>query len=389
MITETVLIVGAGLAGSRCAETLRASGFDGKVVLVGDEPVAPYERPALSKEFLAGSRTDEELLLRPVSYLGERGITLLTGRRVARVDPHRRVAALSDGYELAWDALVLATGARPRRLPGASPEGVHTLRTLADASALRRDIRPGGRLAIVGGGLIGGEVASTARSLGAEVTLIDAGPPLERALGAEVAAILAERYAAHGVDLRLGEHAVGFRADESGRLRAVVLAGGAELPCDTALVAIGARPAAELLHELAAPDGGVATDAAGRTALPDVYACGDVASPWRSWLGDRLRVEHWTEAATRGAAVARAIVSGDVTPPDDLPYFWSDQFRLRLQFVGHAPSPSRVELEGDEESFVARYLASYDRTSAVLLVNRPGEIAAARRELAHREPIAA
>ena len=132
---------------------------------------------------------------------------------------------------------------------------------------------------------------------------------------------------------------MGFRADECGTLRAVVLAGGAELPCDTALVAIGARPAAELLHELAAPDGGVATDAAGRTALPDVYACGDVASPWRPWLGDRLRVEHWTEAATRGAAVARAIVSGDVTPPDDLPYFWSDQFRLRLQFVGHAPSP--------------------------------------------------
>ena len=176
MSPETVLIVGAGLAGSRCAETLRASGFDGRVVLVGDEPVAPYERPALSKEFLAGSRTDEELLLRSVSYLGERGITLLTGRRVARVDPHRRVAALSDGYELAWDALVLATGVRSRRLPGASPEGVHTLRTLADASALRHDIRPGVRLAIVGGGLIGGEVASTARSLGAEVTLIDCRP---------------------------------------------------------------------------------------------------------------------------------------------------------------------------------------------------------------------
>ena len=174
MLPGTVLLVGAGLAGARAAETLRANGYAGRVLLVGDEPTAPYERPALSKEYLAGKKTEEQLLLRRSHYWGDLGIELLLGRHVSRIEPALRTARLADGEELPWDALVLATGARPRRLPFAAPRGVQTLRTLADAQALRASLVPGARLAVVGGGFIGAEVASTALGLAVEVTMVEA-----------------------------------------------------------------------------------------------------------------------------------------------------------------------------------------------------------------------
>jgi 3-phenylpropionate/trans-cinnamate dioxygenase ferredoxin reductase subunit len=388
MQPRTVLILGAGLAGSRCAETLRARGFDGRILLVGEEPWAAYERPALSKGFLAGTRTPESLRLRPASFLAERGIVLLTGRRAVEVGLRSRRALLDDGAELDWDALVLATGGRAREL-GPSPAGVHTLRSLADAERLRRDLRASGRLVIVGPGLVGGEVASTATSLGVGVTVIGPGRPLERLVGAEIAELLARRYEAHGVELVLGQEASGFRTGAGKQLVAAVLTNGTHVPCDAALVAVGGRPESALLQGLVGPDGGVQTDESGRTCLPDVYACGDVASPWRGWLGRHLRVEHWTEAATRGAAVARAILGEQAEQETDVPYFWSDQFGLRLQLVGHVPHPFRLELEGDEESFAARYRTPDDVTSAVLLANRPADVASARRELAGSLPLAA
>lgn len=370
MTTGTVLIVGAGLAGSRCAETLRAEGFDGRVLLVGDERHAPYERPALSKEFLAGER--EQLELRAGDFWGERGIELALGRRVAAVDVERRTA---DG--IPWDALVLATGARARRLPFAVPAGVHTLRTLADAQALRDALVPGSRLAIVGAGFIGAEIASTARTLGVEVTLVDVGrAPLERVLGPEVGGVLAERYRRGGVDVRLGVGLGRFLAHSDGRVRGVELTDGAEVACDTALVAIGAEPAGEL-----AGGGPVETDACGRTSLPGVYACGDVASAWRPAVSRHLRVEHWTSAAGQAGAVARAIL-GHERPYDDLPYFWSDQFGLRLQYVGHAEEWAGVEIEGGPDAFVARYVDRQGRSLAALAANRPREVGLLRRELA-------
>lgn len=370
MTTGTVLIVGAGLAGSRCAETLRAEGFDGRVLLVGDEPYAPYERPALSKEFLAGER--EQLELRGGDFWEERGIELALGRRVAAVDVERRRA---DGIR--WDALVLATGARARRLPFAVPAGVHTLRTLADAQALRDALVPGSRLAIVGAGFIGAEIASTARTLGVEVTLVDVGrAPLERVLGPEVGGVLAERYRTGGVDVRLGVGLGRFLAHPDGRVRGVELTDGAEVACDTALVAIGAAPAGEL-----AGGGPVETDACGRTSLPGVYACGDVASAWRPAVSRHLRVEHWTSAAGQAGAVARAIL-GHERPYDDLPYFWSDQFGLRLQYVGHAEEWAGVEIEGGPDAFVARYVDRQGRSLAALAANRPREVGLLRRELA-------
>ena len=352
-----VLIVGAGLAGARCAETLRANGFDGEVRLVGAEPVPPYERPALSKEHLAGSRDAESLQLRPRSFWDENRIELLLGRRVVSVDAEARTASTDRGEELAWDALVLATGAAARVLPGW--EGAHTLRTLADAAALRAGLRPGVRVAVIGAGFVGTELASTAVSLGASVTLVDvADVPLERVLGREVGALLASRYTEAGVELRLGSP-----VDRS------------ELEADLIVVAVGVSP------ETAALGGanGIPTDACGRTELPGVYAAGDVAEAWHPLLGRRLRVEHWTSAAGQGAAVAHAILGGE-PPAAALPYFWSDQFGLRLQYVGHAERWDTVELDGGPGSFVARYLEN-GATVAALAVNRPTEVASLRNEL--------
>jgi 3-phenylpropionate/trans-cinnamate dioxygenase ferredoxin reductase component len=311
-----VLIVGAGLAGARCAETLRAEGFEGRVVLVGAEAEPPYERPALSKELLAGPRQPEDLALRAPGWWAEREIELVSSTRIGAIDPRRRTAVSTSGRVFAWDALVLATGARARRFPGSTPGGVHWLRSLANALALRAELRPGRRLVIVGAGFVGTEVASTALALGVEVVLLEGGRgPLERVLGLEVSALLAQRYRAQGVDLRLRAMLSDFSTDAQGRVRAAVLDDGTNIPCDAALVALGATP--ECTQALADGDG-IETDACGRTRLPGIYACGDVASSWRPWIGKRLRIEHWTNAAGQGACVARAILGGEA-PYDELP----------------------------------------------------------------------
>lgn len=360
-----VVIVGAGLAGARCAEALRAGGFDLPVTVVGAERVAPYERPALSKEFLAGARTGGELMLREPGSWGERAIDLRLGSPVEHVDLRRRVV-LVRGRELPWSHLVLATGARARPLPGVDVPNARRLRTLADAVALRAAVRRGSRLVVVGAGFVGAEVASTANALGARVTMLEAETaPLARVAGAEVGHLLADRWRAEGVALHLGVRIARVEPAQ------VELADGALIPYDTLLVAIGAEPASELLH---AP-GGIPTDACGRTTHDRVYACGDVAS------FDGRRVEHWTSASGQAAAVASAIL-GRPEPYAETPYFWSDQFGLRLQMVGTTAGWSHVELDGDPGSFRARYVDAEGRPVAVLLGNRAAEVAAARRELA-------
>jgi 3-phenylpropionate/trans-cinnamate dioxygenase ferredoxin reductase subunit len=375
---RSVVIVGTGLAGLRTAETLRARGFDGRVLLVGEEEVLPYERPALSKQLLVGSRSPGQVLLRQPEFFVEQKIELLLGRRVEKISASRRRAVLSDGEELRWDALVLATGARARRLQSAGAlGGVHYLRTLADALTLREELVRGRRLAVVGAGFIGAEVASAAVALGLEVTMIDPAPaPLERVLGPEIGALLVDRYRSQGADVRLGRGVCGFAAGGAGRIGAVQLGGGEEVACDLALVGIGAEPAGELLG-----GGEIATDASGRTSHPGIYACGDVASSWRPSLGRRLRIEHWTSAAGQAATVASTIL-GEESVHDEVPFFWSDQFGLRLQHVGFATEWEMIEIEGESDSFSARYLDRAGRLLAALAVNRPGEVAALRRELA-------
>jgi 3-phenylpropionate/trans-cinnamate dioxygenase ferredoxin reductase component len=369
---RTVVIVGAGLAGSRCAETLRAEGFDGRIVLVGDEALPPYERPALSKEYLAGERRRIEL--RPRSHWDEREIELVLGHRVERLDLARRTY---EGGPPA-DALVVATGSRARTLPGPTPPGVLTLRTAADADRLRVELNDARRLAIVGAGFVGAEVASTARGLGVDVTLIDLAPaPLSRVLGEAAGEVLAERYRAHGVELRMGVGLNRVVTSGDARVAGLELADGSVVDCDVALIAIGAAPASELLGGDRA---GIETDASGRTVHPGVFACGDVASAWRPSMGAHVRVEHWTSAAGQAAAVAHAIL-GRSRPYDDLPYFWSDQFGLRLQHVGHPHGWETTEVEGDESSFCVRFHDGQRRLLGALVANRPREIGPLRREV--------
>jgi 3-phenylpropionate/trans-cinnamate dioxygenase ferredoxin reductase subunit len=288
----------------------------------------------------------------------EQGIELRLGERVVHVDPLRSSATTARGEELAWDVLVLATGARPRLLPFPTPGGVHSLRTIADARALREALVPGAHLVVVGGGFIGAEVASTALELGVRVTMLEAlGTPFERTLGPTLGRLLADRYRAHGVDLRLRTGATRFLAGIDGQVRSVRLTDGSELRCDVALVGIGVEPATELVQS--AVEG-----------VP-IYSCGDV----NGGLG------HWTSAAAEATAVARRIL-GLPEPPVQPAFFWSDQFGLRLQLVGHAVATSVVELEGGRDDFVARYHDDDGRLVAALGANRPRDVANLRRELA-------
>ena len=370
-----VLVVGAGLAGSRCAETLRAEGYSGRIVLVGDEPHPPYERPALSKELLAGTRTDLEL--RPRSFWDERGIELRLSTRVLDLGLRERTAETSAG-PVRWDALVLATGARARPLQALLDRpGVHSLRTRADADRLRRRLAPGARLAVVGAGFVGTEVASTATALGVHVTLLEAGPaPFERLLGREVGLLLADRYRAHGVEVRVEAGVERIRPGLGGRPHVLQLSDGADIVCDIALVAVGSKPAGDLVGPAA-----VQTDALGRTSLPGVHACGDVAAWWRPSLDRHVRSEHWTSAAAQGATVARTLL-GHGEPLDQPGYFWSDQFGLRLQHIGGDEPWAEITLDGTPDTFTARYVSADGRLVAALLGNRPQHAASLRREIA-------
>lgn len=355
MTPETVLIVGAGLAGARAAETLRAEGFDGRVLLVGEEPVAPYERPALSKGFLAGTRDEESLLLRPPSFWDDRAIELRLGQHVVSADPAARRVRTRHGAELCFDALVLATGARPRRLPLRLPAGVHELRTLADARSLRKELVPGAHLVVIGGGFVGAEVASTASSLGLRVTIVEAAPaPVARVLGRRIGLLLAERWRTHGVDVRLGVGVAHMRANASGHIDSVLLTDGSVLRADAVLVGVGVEPARELLPERPASH---------------VVPAGDIVGPG-----------HWTAAAVDGVAAARCILGLPVAGPQPH-YVWSDQFGLRLQVVGTPGAHDAVELDGGGNSFAVRYLDGEGRVHAGLLANRPAEAAALRRTL--------
>ncbi|HEY6960535.1 MAG TPA: FAD-dependent oxidoreductase [Gaiellaceae bacterium] len=367
-MTRTVLVAGAGLAGSRVAESLRDRGFDGRIVVAGDEPHAPYERPALSKELLAGTRADA--FLRPESHWADRAIELRTRAAVADVDAERRTATV-DGEPLAWDALVVATGARARTLDG--PRGVHTLRTLNDATALRDAVGPATRVVVVGAGFIGAETASTLLPKAASVTIVEPlAAPLLRIVGPDVGSILARRYRAHGVDLRLGRGVERIGGGE--RVEFVELDDGSILPADVVVVGIGAVPTSPL-------GGALHVDEHGRAAVPGVFACGDVAVWHRPSLGKALRVEHWTSASGQARAVAAAIL-GQAEPYDEAPYFWSDQFGLRLQHVGHAESWHAVVLEGDEAAFTARYVDRDGHLLSALAVNRARDVPVLRKELA-------
>jgi 3-phenylpropionate/trans-cinnamate dioxygenase ferredoxin reductase subunit len=343
----TLAVIGAGLAGAKTAEAARAAGFDGRVVLIGDEPHAPYERPPLSKDVLRGEKPPDTALVHPVGFYAGHGIDLVTARAVV-LDPTARTIELEDGERIRFDTAVLATGAAPRRLraPGADLAGVHVLRTLDDAARLGDAIRAAGRLAVIGAGWIGSEVAASARQMGVAVVLIDPAPaPLHRVLGDEIAAVFGQLHADNGVELRLGTGVAALRGGPS--VEAVVLDDGRVERADVVVVGIGVEPRTGLAEGAGLKvDDGIVVDEHLRTDAEGIFAAGDVASAWHPRYRRHLRVEHWANALNQGVTAGRNAAGGDDTY-DRLPYFFSDQYDLGLEYVGHADPADEVVVRGD------------------------------------------
>jgi len=376
-----VLIVGGGLAAQRCAETLRRRDYDGPVRIACAEPEPPYDRPPLSKDVLAGSAEEDSVAYRPTWWYEEKRIELLLGVRAESLDPEARAVTLDGGGRLRYDKLLIATGSAARRLPFLEGfENVHALRTLADARRLRRDLSPGARLAIVGAGFIGQEVAATARRLGVEVTMIEAlATPLEPILGSEVGRWFAELHLSEGVRVMTGAKLEGARGD--GRVEELVLEGGERVACDAVVVGIGTVPATAWLRGSGLDESGVRTDTSGRTPLPNVFAAGDASVPFDPRFGSHGRTEHWDAAAWQGSAAAQAML-GEYPGTPPLPSFWSDQYGLRIQYVGHAHRADAVLVEGDlaERDFEAVFTRS-GVPVAGLTVERPRSIPALKKRI--------
>jgi 3-phenylpropionate/trans-cinnamate dioxygenase ferredoxin reductase subunit len=389
-VTETCVIVGGGLAGAKAAETLRAEEFAGRVVLIGDESELPYERPPLSKGYLLGSAAREEAHVHPREFYAEREIELLTGVAATALDPAGYRLTLADGQELTYARLLLATGAVPRRppLPGIDLDGVHTLRTLPDSDALREAFGRQGTVVVVGAGWIGCEVAAAARSHGAEVVLVEQAPtPLHAVLGPELGAWFGVLHCRHGVRVVTGEGVASIDGD--GRVSAVRLAGGGVVACDTVVVGVGVAPDTRLAEAAGLElDNGIAADEHLRTSAPDVFAAGDVANAFHPYYGRRVRVEHWANALNQGPAAARAML-GSADPYDRLPYFFSDQYDVGMEYIGqHAPGDTLVTRGSlSDGEFQALWVDAERHVTAGMHVNQWDTIEGIERMIRAGEPV--
>ncbi|MFD5724089.1 NAD(P)/FAD-dependent oxidoreductase [Streptomyces sp. NPDC127036] len=386
---RTVTVVGASLSGLYAARELRAQGFDGRLVIVGAEPHLPYDRPPLSKNFLTGHAGEDQLALTDAEESAQLDAAWLLGVGARGLDTRGRAVVLGDGRTVPTDGVVVATGASARRLPGDGLPGVHTLRTLDDARALRAELTAGPRrVVVVGGGFVGAETASSCIALGHDVTIVEVAPlPLVPQLGPEMAAVCAALHRRAGTRLVTGAAVAGFRVGGAapGAVTGVELRDGRVLPADVVIVGIGAVPNTGWLADsgLHLQDG-VVCDAGCATALPNVVAVGDVAR-----VGG-IRAEHWTSATEQPrAAVASLLAGRTVESARPLPYFWSDQYGARIQFAGRRHPADTVRIvEGDLDDGAPTadgVLALYergDRTTAVLSVNRPRPFLRVRRELA-------
>jgi len=355
---QTFIIVGASLAGAKAAEELRERGFDGEIVLIGSEPERPYERPPLTKDYLRGE-SEGAPFVHEEDFYAQHEITLLTGTTVAAIDPNHGSITLEGGRELGYDRLLLATGAEPRQIavPGAELEGIHYLRTLADCDLLRDRLGGVGHVAVVGAGWIGSEFAASARQTGHEVTVIDpTALPNERIFGTEIGTFYRDAHAAHGVKLVLGEGVESFEGDRAvERLRT---SSGQVIDCDLAVVGIGVVPRTGLAEGAGLSiENGIRVDERLETSAPGVFAAGDVAGAWHPFYGERIRVEHWSNALEQGPAAARAML-GESVSFDHIPYFFSDQYEVGMEYSGYAPKWGEVVFRGDRESgeFIAFWL---------------------------------
>ncbi|MGH3735882.1 MAG: NAD(P)/FAD-dependent oxidoreductase [Micromonosporaceae bacterium] len=371
---DRYVIVGASLAGAKAAETLRDEGYDGELVLLGDEGERPYQRPPLSKGYLIGDEEREKAYVHPETWYAEHDVDLRLGVRATMLDPGSRVVTLDGAEELHYDKLLLATGARVRRLrvPGADLPGVHYLRTFDESDALRDGFTDGARVVVVGAGWIGMEATAAARQRGAAVTVVEVDSlPLRRVLGEEVARVYADLHAAHGVEFRFGSGVAEITGD-AGRVSGVRLSDGEQLPADLVLVGIGVTPSVELAEVAHLEvDDGVVTDERLRTSDRAIWACGDVARAYHPLIGRRIRVEHWANALNSGKAAAHSMLGG-TEPYDRVPYFYSDQYDLGMEYSGYVEPDGydRVVFRGDPAAgeFIAFWLSG-DRVLAGMNAN--------------------
>ena len=355
---ETMVIVGASLAGGSAAVTLRQEGFEGGVLLIGAEPQPPYERPPLSKEYLRSESSFEEALVQAPDFYDENGIETRFGVRATRVDAAGKAVELESGERLAYDKLLVATGGSNRRvpIPGIGLEGIYGLRTVADSDRIRAEIAPRSRAVVVGMGFIGSEVAASLRQSGVEVTVVDRNKvPLRRVLGEEVGRVIEGNHRDHGTSLIFEDTVAAFEG--VGRVKRVTTAHGRRIECDFAVVGLGVEPAAELLAGTGVEiDNGIVVDEYCRTNVQGIYAAGDVANHFHPVFGRHIRVEHWKNALKQGPAAARSML-GDGGPYEEIPWFWSDQYEHNLQYAGFHTEWDELVVRGslEERSFVAFY----------------------------------
>ena len=381
-MNDGVIIGGGGLAAQRCCETLRTRGFEGKIRIVADEGRPPYDRPPLSKDVLAGERSPDRLAFRSDAWYADHDVDLLLGDRAVALDAGVKTVTLESGAILGYDKAVVATGSRPRRLPGTeSFANTHLLRTAEDAVRLRDALRPETRLIVVGAGFIGLEVAATARRLGVHVTVLEAAPSaLGRVLMPELADWFVDLHRAEGVRVLFSAHVSRF-GEARGDVEWVQLTDGSRFYCEALVLGIGIEPATEWLEGSGLETDGVRVDVCGRTSAADVFAAGDAARVYNPLSGEHERSEHWEAAARQGTQVARAILGLDPLPPA-LPSFWTDQFGHRIQLVGDASDGDEVTIRGDTAA--PEFTALVSRAGvpvAGLTVNQPRSIPALRQQI--------
>jgi 3-phenylpropionate/trans-cinnamate dioxygenase ferredoxin reductase subunit len=357
MTSPTFVTVGAGQTAAVAARTLRRRGFDGRIVLVGDEPYAPYQRPPLSKEFLAGTDTFDSLQLLPERWLADNDVEIVTGTEVTRVDPATRTVELAGRTPVVADAVLFATGGSPRTLPvpGPRPDLVHYLRTVDDSQRLQRSLTPGRRLVLIGAGFIGREIAATATTLGADVTVLEvAEVPLAGVVGRQMGALCARLHRDNGVDIRTSTAFSALRTTDDGVV--IEFDGAPPLEADAIVVGIGITPNVSVAAASGLSiDNGIVVDAQGRSSIPNIYAAGDVARRYSARAGRHVRVEHFDNANKQGAAVANAMLGRDAVS-DEASWFWSDQYDRNIQFVGSATGELAFRGDVEDLDFTAFYL---------------------------------
>jgi 3-phenylpropionate/trans-cinnamate dioxygenase ferredoxin reductase subunit len=372
--SSTFAIVGGGLAGAKAAEALREKDFDGHIVLFAAEEHLPYERPPLSKEYLAGKKELGDFTVASSAWYRDHHVELQLGTEVSAIDPKAHTLALPDGSTTHYDKLLLATGSQPRRppIPGAEADGVQYLRTVDDADALNSVLAEGSSLAVIGAGWIGLEIAAGARDRGVTVTVVEmAELPLMGALGREVGEVFAALHREHGVDLRLNT-TVQEITTADGKATGLKLGDGSTVDADAVLVAVGAAPNTALAERagLAMGDGGVLVDSSLRTSDADIFAVGDIAAAEHPLFGTRIRTEHWANALKQPAVAATGML-GKPAEYTELPYFFTDQYDLGMEYVGYAPRYDKVAFRGDvqKREFTTFWLDSDDRVLAGMNVN--------------------